>query len=46
MPIADNGQIKAYAPDLKEDWVYNRSDKADTKAESTPESTAQTEEGK
>ncbi len=46
MPIADNVQVKAYAPDLKEDWVYNRSDKSDKKTESTAESTAQAEEGK
>ncbi len=50
MPIADNAQIKAFTSDLKEDWVYNRADKADKKAESTAESTVestvQTEEGK
>ncbi len=43
LPISDNGQIKVYTADLKEDWVYVRSDgKSDAKAESTAES----EEGK
>ncbi len=47
IPISDNGQIKAFEEDLKEDWVYVRSDgKKDAKTENTPESTAENKEGK
>lgn len=44
LPMAADAQIRTYTADLKEDWVYTRSDKADSKTESTPVSTEESKE--
>ena len=33
VPVSDNGQLKAYAPELKEEWIYTRTSEKDSKEE-------------
>ena len=33
VPVSDNGQLKAYAPELKEEWIYVRASEKDSKNE-------------
>ena len=40
VPVSDDGQVKAFTTDLKEDWVYTRSAAGST-AEATAEPTAE-----
>lgn len=41
-PVSEDGQVKAYTPELKEDWVYTRTAGSNASAEPTAEPTAET----
>lgn len=40
VPVSDDGSVKAYTPDLKEEWIYSRSAAGKATAEPTAEPTA------
>ncbi len=46
LPVSNDGQIRAFTSELKEDWVYNRSDKAENSSEPVAESTEESQEAK
>ena len=41
VPVSEDGQIKAYTQDLKEDWIYSRGTGNAAAAEKTAEPTAE-----